>query len=163
MYHAHCGHRRRRPRRRLQFESFRCDPPHLSSVGLGDQHHHKREGDVTVVAVIILMPHILKGGWCVRNLQRNFGPSGYESPRVLRWRLELGQWGPKGVHVGVKRINGRVIKSRGKMLVKFAVQWDHEGTFFRGYFFPPDVAAVDDIVESVGVCGDSFYDEDGRK
>jgi hypothetical protein len=40
--------------------------------------------------IVLLTPHLFKGGyWCLRNLRGIFGPFSYESPRVLRRRLEL--------------------------------------------------------------------------
>jgi hypothetical protein len=74
-------------------------------------------GCITVLAMIVLLtPHLFKGGyWCLRNLRGIFGPFSYESPRVLRRRLELGRGGSRAVRAGVQRI---FIET----LLKFAVQ-----------------------------------------
>jgi len=51
-----------------------------------------------------------------------FGPFNYESPKVLRRRLELGQGRSRAIHAGVQRINAQVIKRLIGTLLKFAVQ-----------------------------------------
>jgi len=53
-------------------------------------------GYITVVNVIILLPHLFQGDyWCLRNLRGTFKQFNYERPEVLRRRLELAQRGPK--------------------------------------------------------------------
>lgn len=69
------------------------------------------------------------------------------------------QEGPKVVRTGVKRISGRVMKSRGKMLLKLAVQWGLGRDILPRVFLPPAVAAVDNLVGSSAVCGDDFCEE----
>jgi hypothetical protein len=73
---------------------------------------------------MIVLPtlHLFKDDyWCLRKLWGIFWPFGYESPRVLRRRLELGRGGSRAVRAGVYRINARVIKRLVGTLLKFAV------------------------------------------
>src|SRR2546423_13881051 len=52
-----------------------------------------------------------------------FGPLGYESPRVLRRRLELGRGGSRAVRASVQRINAGFIERFVGTLLKVTVQW----------------------------------------
>jgi hypothetical protein len=81
-------------------------------------------GSITVVAVTVLLTlHILKGDCgCFRNLRRIFGPSGFDSPGVLRRRLELGRGRLKAIRASLKHISGRRgMQRRGGLLLKPAV------------------------------------------
>jgi hypothetical protein len=74
--------------------------------------------------IVLLTPYLFKGDcWCLRNLRGIFGSFGYESPRVLRRRLEVGRGGSRAICAGVQRINAQVIKRLIGTLLKFAVQW----------------------------------------
>jgi hypothetical protein len=82
------------------------------------------KGSITIVAVTVLLTlHILKGDCgCFRNLRRIFGPSDFDSPGVLRRRLELGRGRLKAVRASLKGISGwRGMQRRGGLLLKPAV------------------------------------------
>ena len=102
--------------RRLRFEYSLRDTPCLSSISRG------RPVSICIRGVYYRPPHLFEGGyWCFRNLWGIFGPFGYESPRVLRRRLELGRGGSRAVRAGVQRINAQAIKRLVGTLLKFAV------------------------------------------
>jgi hypothetical protein len=74
-------------------------------------------GRITVVALIVLMPHVVNGDCgCLWNLLRNFGPFGCRNLGVARRRLELGRGRPDAVCAGLKRIKGWIMERRGMLL-----------------------------------------------
>jgi hypothetical protein len=122
--------------------------PRLTSVNVNEREYYRPRRD------------------CSSHAARSQGrlPVSLESPAKFR-AVQL--WGlgslsaeartrSRGQRAGMRRINGRALKGAVECCRSLRCNGDHEGTFFQGYFLPPGVAAVNDVVRSSALCAGNF-------